>query len=382
MEEQARLRKLREHLVELCRAQGPIPFSLYMEICLYHPELGYYTSGPPPMGRDGDYLTYPLVHPVFGRLLGKQVAQVWELMGRPTPFTMVEMGGGRGLMCQDMLRGISQEASGVLACMEVILVDRSPALLEMQLEAASFIAPVKAMSPETFFARPPLVGCVISNELLDAMPVHLLEMRGGRLQEVLVEVGLEEIREVLADPTDPRIQEELDALGSRLLEGQRVELGLAALEWMEKVARGLERGVVISLDFGYSGPDVFHPLRTAGTLMAYKAHLASPDPYLLPGGQDICAHVNFQALIEAGKRKGLHLTGLVPQDRFLLSLGLLKEMEALEARRNGMGPASFWAEKLALRKLLMPQPAQGGFQVMVQHKGWEPCGLRGLAPSF
>lgn len=382
MEEQDRLNRLKEHLVEFCRARGPIPFALYMELCLYHPELGYYTAGPPPMGKGGDYLTYPSVHPAFGRLMGRQVAQIWKLMGEPSPFTLVEMGGGRGDLSRHMLGLIQEEAPCLLQVLQLILVERSPRLLEAQKQALGGFQGVSFMDPEAFLCLPQIVGCMVSNELLDAMPVHLLEVHSGRLLEVFVEVSQEGIREVLAEPSDARIQGYLRALGARLLEGQRVEVGLAATEWMERVGSVLGKGVVITVDFGYSGPDAFHPLRPAGTLMAYKRHAASPDPYALPGGQDLTAHVNFSALVWAGQRAGLSFTGLASQDSFLLALGLLQEMEAHEARCREMSAAAFWAEKLALRSLMMPQAPQGGFQVLIQHKGWEPQGLMGLARSL
>lgn len=377
-----RLKALREHLVELCRVRGPIPFALYMELCLYHPELGYYTAGPPPMGKEGDYLTYPSVHPAFGRLLGRQVAQIWRLMGKPSGFTLVEMGGGQGCLCSNMLQLIREEAPHLFQDLRILLVDISPGLLELQEKTLGNQVKARAMGLHEFFSLPPFAGCIVSNELLDAMPVHLVEMRNGQPREVFVEIRPEEIREILAEPSDPRILEYLEELEAPLMEGRRLEVGLKGLEWMGKVAQSLERGAVVTVDFGYSGQEAFHPLRNRGTLMAYRGHIASPDPYELPGGQDISAHVDFQSLIKAGEREGLSLAGLVPQDKFLLNLGLLQEMEALEARGSRMSPASFWAEKLALRKLLMPQPPQGGFQVMIQYKGWEAQGLWGLAKGI
>lgn len=379
--ERQRLGALREHLVRVCRTQGPIPFARFMEVCLYHPELGYYTAGPPPMGPQGDYLTYPSVHPAFGRLLGRQVMEVWDLMGRPFPFALVEMGGGRGQLAKDMLETMREKAPAMLDGLRLKLVDRSPGLLSIQQSALPDWVKVGAATPEEFFSGPPITGCVFSNELVDALPVHLVEMREGRILEVFVEVRETEILEVLAEPSDPRILQYLEAMAAHLVEGQRVEVGLAASEWIEKVGRVLERGVVITVDFGYSGQEAFHPMRSGGTLMAYTHHLANSDPYKFPGGQDLTAHVNFSALIWAGKGAGLGLTGLVPQDRFLISLGLLEEMEAQEARRSDMSPAAFWAEKLALRRLMMPQSPRGGFQVLIQHKGWEPQGLRGLSQA-
>lgn len=376
--EKKRLETLREQLVELCRASGPISFARYMELCLYHPELGYYTAGPPPMGPKGDFLTYPSVHPAFGKLLGRQVAEIWRLMGEPDIFTLVEMGGGRGHLCRNMLDLMREEAPSLLQRLQLIMVDQSERLLKEQVENLRGFPALRAMSPEAFYSLPPIVGCIVSNELVDAMPVHLVEVRLGRLQEVMVEVRQEGILEQLAEPQDRDLLDYLQCLGAQLLEGQRVEVGLAAMRWMEKIGSKLEKGCVITADFGYSGQEAFHPLRSKGTLMAYKGHKASPDPYELPGGQDLCAHVNFSALIQAGQRVGLQFTGLVPQDKFLWNLGLLQEMEAHEAKRTSMSTAAFWADKLALRRLMTPQSPQGGFQVLIQHKGWEPRRLTGL----
>lgn len=366
-----RLEALRELLVELCHRRGPIPFALYMELCLYHPELGYYTQAVPPMGPKGDYLTYPSVHKAFGHLLARQLNEIWELMDRPCPFTLVEMGGGKGELIGDILEALEDRFPEMLQALSLTLVDRSPRLLAIQRSQVGSRVQLRACAPEELFCGPAFTGCLFSNELLDAMPVHVVEMRQGRIMEVYVDVQQTTVQEVLAEPSESRILDYLEAFGP-LVEGQRVEVGLAAVDWMKSVAAILERGMVITVDFGYSGHEAFHPLRSGGTLMAYRGHRASADPYELPGGQDLAAHVNFWALIQAGKEEGLQLTGLIPQDKFLLSLGLLEEMEAHESRRAHLSPAAFWTEKLALRRLMMPQPTQGGFQVLLQHKAWEP----------
>jgi SAM-dependent MidA family methyltransferase len=126
---------------------------------------------------------------------------------------------------------------------------------------------------------------------------------------------------------------------------------------------------VLTLDYGYCSPEYFHPLRKTGTLTAYLGHRASPDYGRLPGGQDLTSHVNFTALIRAGEKAGLQYTGLIPQDRFLVRLGLLGEMEAVEKKKDSFSAAGYWREKLALRSLTAPQPSHGGFQALIQHKG-------------
>lgn len=373
---------LRQHLEEICRSRGPIPFALYMEICLYHPHLGYYMASDPPMGREGDYLTYPQVHPAFGRCIARQIIEIWEQMGCPRGFELVEVGPGKGEMMRDMLELISQNAPHMMENLEVVLVEVSPKLQSIQRKNLAPFSNVRWESPGRFFSRGGVEGCVVSNELMDALPVHLVEVSSGKLMEVLVEVGDWGIKEVLGELTDPRILEYLEAMGARLVEGQRVEVGLRAVEWIERMAGALTRGVLITVDFGFRGVEQFHPLRRRGSLMAYRYHKATSDPYELPGGQDICAHVNFSALMWAGEKAGLVNTGITTQDRFLLNLGLLEEMREQEKKRFLDSPVKFWMEKLALRNLMMPQHPQGGFQVLIQHKGWTPMSLRGLSQNL
>lgn len=377
--EKDRLFFLREHLKEICKERGPIPFALYMEICLYHPELGYYIASQPPMGKRGDYITYPQVHPAFGRCMARQIIEIWEQMGSPKSFELVEVGPGKGQMMRDMLELISRKAPHLMENLEITLVEISPKLQSIQRETLAPFPNVSWEDPGDFFTRRKVRGCIVSNELVDSLPVHLVEMRRGELMEVLVVVGDREIKEVLGELTDPKIREYLDRWGTCLQDGQRVEVGLKALEWMQSVGASLERGAVITVDFGFRGAEPFHPLRNRGSLMAYKGHKASSDPYELPGGQDICSHVNFSALISAGEEVGLLPTGIITQDKFLLNLGLLEEMVEQEKRRSLDSPAEFWQEKLALRSLMVPQHPQGGFQVLIQHKGWTPKALTGLS---
>jgi SAM-dependent MidA family methyltransferase len=351
-----------------------------MEICLYHPDWGYYTAGPPPVGPQGDFVTYPAAHPAFGRLLARQIVECWEAMGQPNPFTLVEMGGGRGTLTVDLLQGIRRDCPALQEALDLLLVDASPVLLEHQTRALAGFARVRTMAPAPFFSRGRVeTGVILSNEVVDALPVHVVEQRDGALHEVHVWVGQDRIDERLPPPGDPRIAAYLRRLNAQLVDGQRTEVGLAAADWMRGVGRVLHRGLVITLDFGYTAPEYFHPWRTRGTVMAYRQHRASDDVYALPGGQDLCAHVNFSALIQAGQEMGLAPMGLIPQDRFLFRMGLIDEMADLEARRSHMEAGAFWREKLSLRRLMMPQSPQGGFQVLLQHKGWDPPSLRGLS---
>ena len=365
-----RIEALRRELEALCSESGPIPFARFMELCLYHPRYGYYTAGRPPMGSDGDFTTYPNVHPAFGRLIARQATEFWEVLGKPSPFTIVETGSADGTLALDLLTFIENDRPDLYSSMIFVSVEKSPKLREhCRLRLKGFDR-VTLIDPERFFSETGAVtGCFISNELIDAFPVHLVEMRNGELEEIYVRVDSNGIREEPGPLSDPRLSTYLEESGAVLAEGRRTEISLQAVEWITDIGARLKKGFMLTLDYGYSSPEYFHPLRIKGTLMSFLDHRASADYGRLPGGRDLTAHVNFTALIRAGENAGIRYTGLIPQDRFLVRLGLLDEMEAVEQKKDSLSAASYWREKLALRSLIAPQPRQGGFQALIQHKG-------------
>ena len=210
-------------------------------------------------------------------------------------------------------------------------------------------------------------GCLLSNELLDAMPVHLVEKRQGRIQEVFVTSGPDGFAEALRDPGCPDIEAHFDWLGAGPVEGNRAEVNLEAVRWMRQVARLLGRGFVLTIDYGYPAAELYAPFRRTGTLMCYHRHSAGEDPYRRLGHQDITAHVDYTALQQAGEEEGLESLYFGEQYRFLMGLGFLEELMRLEALESD--PKKAQALRMCLKNLILPGTGMGEtFKVLVQGK--------------
>lgn len=366
--------RLRQIIEEEIRAQGPLTFARFMELCLYHPQYGYYASGRACRGREGDYYTSPTVHPLFGALLGRQMAQMWRIMGAGA-FEIVEMGGGEGYLSLDILDYLQREERQFYSLLNYHMVEMSPVIIERQRELLFPHKEKVAWHQPDQMSEMYMTGCFVSNELVDAFPVHRVVMEGGALKEISVDLDNGGLREVTGDPSTPELEGYFQRLGIALIEGQGAEVNLEAFRWLQGVANGLERGFVVTIDYGYPAQELFSPHRREGTFLCYRDHRALADPFVNLGLQDMTAHVDFTSLIVWGERCGLHLTGLVPQYRFLLALGILDEVA-----RVGEGKAEWeaMAERLTIKNLILPGGMGETFKVLIQHKGIEGPQLDGL----
>ena len=381
MEEEKRSRgeRLRRWILSQIEERGAIPFSQFMEWCLYHPEDGYYQSERVRIGRNGDFYTGPCVHPLFGVLIARQLSQMSERLGG-TFFDVVEQGGDRGFLCEDILQWAKQKAPTFYERLRYHLIETSPhslkeqkdRLVEHQKEGKVFW-----MEPEAFEGGKALVeGCFLSNELVDAFPVHRVIFDRGILREIYVTQDHSQLKEQWGELSDPRIASYFQCVDIALREGQRAEVSLKALDWVEKVARSLKKGFVLTIDYGYLAKELYGPHRSEGTLLCYYQHRTSQNPYERLGEQDITSHVNFSGLIQKGEEVGLHLTGFVPQYQFLLALGLLQEMESLGRDLSEMDALQL---RLSLKHLIEPEMGMGEvFKVLIQHKGMDQPQLDGL----
>lgn len=355
-------------LVERLRAEiardGPITFARFMERALYEPGLGYYRRATPGPGREGDFLTAPEMHPVFGRLVGRQVAEVWAMLDRPASFTVREHGAGEGALALAMLDGLAADAPELLGAIRYEPVEVEAARLDtfrQRLADAGHAA--RIAEP----AARPITGVVLANEVLDALPVHRLRQDGPTLVELFVDWDDGRFVEVAGPPSTPDLARRLAADGVRLHDGQVAEVCLAADRWIADAAAGLERGVLLLIDYGHPATELYGPRRAAGTLMAYAAHRAHDDPFANVGRQDLTAHVDLTAVDRAARAAGLAPLGTTTQARFVLNLGLEALLREVQA-----DPATTAEAYLALRssivRLLDPR-ATGGFAVLAFGRG-------------
>ncbi len=341
-------REIRARIAE----RGRVTFAEFMEAALYHPRGGYYTGA----GPDADYYTSPAAHPAFGALVAVQLSRMWEALGRPGCFTAVEMGAGGGLLARDVVSYAQRALTPFAGALHYVTVDRA-----RPSQAVDAVRHVVASGMPVA----DVVGCVLSNELLDAFPVHRFEIRGGRVLEVYVVVRGGRFAEELDEPSTPELAEHVERLGVELPEGFRGELNTGIAPWMADVSQALERGFVLTIDYGYVRGEV-EPAERGDTVQGYYRQTGGASPYDRVGEQDLTAHVDFTHVVEEGRRAGLRALSLRSQARFLKEMGSSGWLDRM--RREPMPESRRMANLMAMRELVKPQ-GLGGFKVLVQAKG-------------
>jgi SAM-dependent MidA family methyltransferase len=362
-------------LAERIRRFGPVTFAEFMRECLYHPVHGYYSQ--PESRRFADYYTSVDVHPIFSRLLARQIAQIWELLGRPSRFQLIEAAAGTGRFASHFLNFVQMKLPEFYAALQYIAVERSPARCD-QLAArlAPHLARGRCQTTSEMPAKIPL-GCVFSNELLDALPVHRVTQVDGALQEIFVTSNGATFSEIRLPLSTCAISEYFAAQKITLIEGQQAEAALEACDWITEIGRRLECGFVLTIDYGQEASALFDALHMAGTVLSYANHRASEDFYAAPGQQDLTAHVNFTALRLWGARAGLATLGLASQTAFLLALG--RGNEFADLYDDAMDESARVRARLQLKTLIFPEGMGERFQVLIQRTGTESATLTGLA---
>jgi SAM-dependent MidA family methyltransferase len=358
--------------------EGRMTFRDFMEMALYHPRHGYYRSPREKMGRAGDYLTSPEVHPLFGHMVGRQLAEMWEVMGSPNRFDLLEMGAGNGLLARDVLRWAQRLQPAFFEALAYRIAETSPALVERQrqtVEALGLPEGKVTWEPDEVAAVDSVSGCLLSNELVDSFPVHRVAVEGGELLEVYVVWQEGHFQEELGPPSTPELAAYFERLGLLPGEGCRAEVNLAALVWMRQVAAALARGFVLTFDYGHEAGELYAPWRRDGTLLCFYRHNPSSDPYARVGKQDMTAHVDFTSLVEEGRRHGLEPLGVASQSRFLAALGIGEALAPAPGAELSL--EEYYARRRAVSELLDPA-GLGRIRVLVQAKGVGRCALRGL----
>jgi SAM-dependent MidA family methyltransferase len=358
-------------ILDRIAAQQRITFAEFMELALYHPTEGYYATNQSGQGIQSDFFTSPHLGADFGELLASQFAQMWETLDRPTPFTLVEMGAGQGLLVQDILRHLHKHHYPCYETLQYVIIENSPTLAaDQQRRFQKFVATSGNLSWKTWeeISANSIIGCCFSNELVDAFPVHQVVNVGGTLQEIYVGNSLQEI---IAAPSTPALQDYFDRLHIDLTpypENYRTEVNLQALDWLKTVSDRLNQGYLLTIDYGYNAQRYYSPTRTQGTLQCYYQHAHHNDPYVAIGKQDITAHVNFTALEQWGEPLGFQNLGFTQQGLFLMALGLGDRIAALSASNSEVSLQDILTRRESLHVLMNPM-GLGNFGVLIQSKG-------------
>lgn len=363
-------RTLNDIIAARISEQGPITFAAFMEACLYEPGLGYYTSPGRKVGKEGDFYTSITVHAAFGRVVAREIAQMWRSMGSPAGFSLVECGAGHGRLACDIMDYLAQREPEMYTHLALTLVEREPSLEQAQAELlAEHRERVRWLPPDEFSGGGfTFTGCLYSNELIDALPVHRVMMTADGLQEVYVTLKEGELAEQLGPLSTTAIGDYLARIGVELHPGQQAEVNLAAQAWLATAASALRQGFMLTIDYGYPAVELFAPQRNRGTLLCYHRHQVEENPYIRLGEQDITAHVDFTSLMKRGEELDLQPVWFGEQYRFLLSAGIIDEIEEVE--RSDISQEEKLRIRLTLKKLIMPEGGMGDtFRVLIQSKG-------------
>jgi len=352
---------LREKIEQEIREQGPIPFSRYMELCLYHPELGYYSRNAAQFGKAGDFYTSSDVHAVFGRLLARQFDEMWRVLGSPERITLQELGPGRGLFAQDVLAWSEKKFPDFFSALRYVLEEHSSALRRrIESTLSRHLESGKAVLQTSGDRSAPTI--IFANEFFDALPVEVISSEGS------LRVGSHDRQfiEIWARHS-PEEVEFLDRYSIHPEPGERVEVPLQSQAYMSDAAK-LECGFVIAIDYGYVREEQLAG-RHRGTLKAIRQHSVSANPYEAPGEQDITADVNFTALAAAAEAQGMRAQRLITQSQFLLGIG--EPNEFTDAFEDCRLPQERAKVALQLKHLVTPAGMGESFQVLVASKGIE-----------
>ena len=363
---------LKAAIIGRIQSAGGISFRDFMQMALYEPGLGYYWTAREMMGRSGDYLTSPEVSPLFGAMVGRQLREMWVAFDAPSLFHIVEVGAGNGTLCRDVLSWAQRAAPEMLDAVRYVIVEPISAL---QAKQQARVTSDDLRSRVQWLTEMPMEieGSVITNELLDSMPVHRVAMTEGAFREIYVNSDgarfVEELREPAAEVH--RYFRDLQLLPG---EGCRAEVNLEAPDWMRNAGRALKRGFVLTFDYGYDARELYAPWRTDGTLLSFYRHNPSGDPYARIGRQDMTSHVDFTTIRRAGENAGLTTIGLTSQAEFLTHLGIA---EALPLPEGEIDLEERLARRRAVSELLDPA-GLGRIKVLAQAKGVGDAHLRGF----
>jgi SAM-dependent MidA family methyltransferase len=360
--------QLSDIIIKKITDEGPISFRDFMEMALYYPEKGYYTSSTDRIGTTGDFYTSSSLTPAFGAAIARQIEEMWDILGRKE-FTIVEYGAGTGTLCHDILTYLKTNHE-FYNRLNYCIIEKSPAMREKEKshlhEKVSWYDSIKDI--------PSIKGCILSNELPDNFAVHQVVV-ADELMEVYV--GYENGFIEMLKPAPKVLKDYLAELEVVLPNGFRTEINLEAIEWIREMATSLKKGCIITIDYGFLSEEMYSERHSRGTLISYNKHRVLDNIYLNPGEQDITSHVNFSALHHWGVKYGLESYGIVNLADFLLSLGFKDYLHKTLSQEKGQDLINLVKrESFITRTLLIDMGYK--YKVLIQGKGIAPTRLTGL----
>ena len=371
-----------QEIRELIHRYGRITFARFMDACLYSPRGGFYSARGNRIS--AHFGTSSTSHPVFGALIARQLEQMWQLLGEPPVFHVVEVGSGDGSLARSIADACRRMDPGFARSLYYVGADYEPSWVKPPGSPFDWPDKTGAGTSQCVLGTAPtmqrvrgaglgafrsIVGCILCNELIDNFPVHRFAIADGIIREIFVTTAGEDFIEVLGEPSSPRIEARLAGLGLSLPEGSRGEVNLAMEDWIGQVCAALDRGFVLTIDYGELARELYSADNAQGTLVCFNRHAIGSDPYRDVGQQDITCQVDFTSLMKLGERYGLDTVGYTLQWQFLANLGSHEFLEALETQ--GLSAARAELSRMAMMTLADPDE-YGDFKVLAQAKGIGP----------
>ena len=368
-----------QEIRDLIQENGRITFARFMQACLYSPSGGFYSARGNRIS--AHFGTSSKSHPAFGALIARQLEQMWHLLGDPPVFHVIEVGSGDGVLAQSIVDACWRMAPRFAQALYYLAADYEPGWLQSPDHTFDWAngtgdwisssrqdagLGIRRVKTEGLRAFRNIVGCILCNELIDNFPVHRFAIQGGRVKEVLFTSVGGNLTEVLDEPSSPRIEKRLTGLGLSLTEGYRGEVNLAIEDWTGQLSKALDRGFILTIDYGQQAAALYSPQNAQGTLVCYNRHVVSNDPYQRLGQQDITSQVDFTSLMRLGDRHGLATVGYAQQSRFLTNLGFSSFLDALEMQ--GLSAARTALSRMPMMTLV-DSNEYGDFKVLAQAKG-------------
>ncbi|MCX7913198.1 MAG: SAM-dependent methyltransferase [Thermodesulfovibrionales bacterium] len=352
---------LQKKIFDKIKTEGHISFETFMEMALYHPNLGYYMRNDFRIGKEGDYYTSSHLHPIFGEMLGRQIEEMCILLGNPKTFHIVEMGAGKGYLAKDILEYLNRNKK--LNNFRYFIVEINPSYREFQKNLL-----LNFKNHVSWFSKirnlPPIRGCFLSNELLDSFPVRLVEF-DGNYYEINLSLNKDEkiIETRLSCPSEIIEYFEEFSIDLSSMQPYRTEVNLRIKDWLKEINKKLLEGFIVTIDYGYPAYEYYSEERNRGTLLCYHNHKIVENPYINIGEQDITAHINFSALDKWGNDLGLKTLGFCSQGSYLVSMGIHEVIAELYSGRI----ESFEIAKI--KGLIFPVGMGDSHKVLIQYKG-------------
>jgi SAM-dependent MidA family methyltransferase len=382
------MKKLEEIIIEKIKKEGPLSFENFMDMALYYPGLGYYASSDRLIGKAGDFYTSSHLHPLFGAMIARQLFEMWEVMDRPQTFHAVEMGAGAGYLCKDILEYLhttSEDMATFTQSLNYVLVEPYAHFEKKQHEVMHDIS--KKISSSSYSGSGTrqivswvtsldeldnLKGCLLSNELLDAFPVHIAHYDRS-VQEIYVGFNGTGFKEERGTNSPNDLTDYMQEFNIQLQDGYRTEINLRIKDWLRKVSEKLIEGFLLTVDYGYTAREYYDESRSSGTLLCYHEHKYNAEPLKRVGEQDITAHVNFSSLKKWGDNLGFNTVGYCPQGTYLISSGIDEVISEL------YGNTPDYDDHISrIKGLIMPQGMGESHNVIIQYTGNAQPSLRGF----